>query len=67
MMTRATQKERSYHDFEKRYIEHSERFPSVTYGFKFWIDSQSVGITFTIQVFQVQLDSSGVSEISRFQ
>ena len=57
-MTRATQKELSYHDFEKRFIEHSERFLSVTYSFHFWIVSQSVGITFTIQVFQVPLDWS---------
>ena len=60
VMTRATRSERtSYHDFAKRnYWTSSERFTGVTYGFRFWIGSQSVGITFTIQFFQVQLDWS---------
>ena len=49
----------SYHNFaEKNYWASSERFTSITYGFHFWIGSQSVGITFTIQFFQVQLDWS---------
>ena len=49
----------SYHDFAKRnHWTSSERFTKVTYGFHFWIGSQSVGITFTIQFFQVQLDWS---------
>ena len=49
----------SYHDFAKRnYSTSSESFTSVTHDFYFWIGSQSVGITFTIQFFQVQLDWS---------
>ena len=36
----------------------SERFTSESYGFHFWIRSQSVGIAFIIQFFQVQLDWS---------
>ena len=59
VMTRAARKRTSYHDFAKRnYLTSSERFISVTYGFHFWIGSQSVGITFIIQFFQVQLDWS---------
>ena len=50
----------SYHDSRlwKKILTSSERFTSVSYGFHFWIGSQSVGITFTIQFFQVQLDWS---------
>ena len=51
----------SYHDsqLEKKLLTSSEHFTIVSYGFHFWIRSQSVGITFTsIQVFQVQLDWS---------
>ena len=49
----------SYHDFAKRnYLTSSESFTSVAHDCYFWIGSQSVGITFTIQFFQVQLDWS---------
>ena len=49
----------SYHDFgKKKNWTSSERFTSVTYVFHFWIGSQSEGIAFTIQFFQVQLDWS---------
>ena len=43
---------------KKKLMTPSERFTSISYGFHFWIGSQSVGITFTIQFFQVQLDWS---------
>ena len=42
----------------KNLLTSSERFTSVSYGFHFWIGRQSVGITFIIQFFQVQLDWS---------
>ena len=60
VMTRATQKEQvtTTPDFEKKKLTSSERFTSVSYSFHFWIGSQSVGITFIIQFFQVQLDWS---------
>ena len=48
----------SYHDFENKFIEHPNVLLAVTYGFHFWLRSQSVGITFTIQFFQMQLDRS---------
>ena len=40
---------------KKNILTSSERFTSVSYGFHFWIGSLSVGITFVIQFFQVQL------------
>ena len=46
------------HDFEKKILTSSQRFTKVSYSFLFWIGSQSVGITFIIQFFQVQLDWS---------
>ena len=43
---------------KKKLLKSSEHFTSVSYGFHFWIESQSVGIAFIIQFFQVQLDWS---------
>ena len=43
---------------KKNYWTSSEHFTSITYIFHFWVGSQSEGITFTIQFFQVQLDWS---------
>ena len=44
--------------WKKKYWTSFERFTSVTCVFHFWIGSQSEGITFNIQFFQVQLDWS---------
>ena len=58
LMMRATQKWQAITTLKKHYWTSSERFTSVTCCFHFWIGSQSVGMTFTIQFFQVQLDWS---------
>ena len=61
VMTRATQKKQATAvptTLKKNYWTSSEHFISVIYVFYFRIGSQSEGITFTIQFFQVQLDWS---------
>ena len=60
VMMVVSQKEQASKDFENKIIDrtYSKCFTSITYIFHFWIGSQSVGITITIQFFQVQLDWS---------